>query len=87
MLHGTNFVFCVYSRLNFAEQKYEVKNVGTYCKEGLRGQCNKIFDIFYGSNPSKAPDKQAKMIFIKNSFSQVRLSAVLAGAESDSAQC
>ena len=38
----------------------------------LKGQCHEIFDLyfFHESNPSGAPDKQAKMVFLKNLFSR-----------------
>ena len=39
---------------------------------GLKGQCHEIFELYFFSliKPIWAPDKQAKMVFLKNSFSR-----------------
>ena len=59
----------------------------------LKGQCHKIFCNFFMSwlEAIWAPNKQAKMVLLKKSFSRrysrkIRLPAVLACVESDSAQ-
>ena len=38
----------------------------------LKGQCHEIFDLYFFSliKPIWSPDKQAKMVFLKNSFSR-----------------
>ena len=38
----------------------------------LKGQCHEIFELYFFSfiEPIWAPDKQAKMFFLKNSFSR-----------------
>ena len=38
----------------------------------LKGQCHEIFELYFFSliKPIWAPDKQAKMVFLKNSFSR-----------------
>ena len=38
----------------------------------LKGQCHEIFDLYFFSliEPIWSPDKQAKMVFLKNSFSR-----------------
>ena len=44
--------------------KREAKN------PALKGQCHEIFDLYFFSliEPIWAPDKQAKIVFLKNSF-------------------
>ena len=53
----------------------------------LKGQCHEIFDLYFFPliEPIWSPDKQAKMVFIKNSFS--RRYSNLKIEKFDSAQC
>ena len=43
-------------------------------EQGLKGQCHEIYDLyifFSWIEPIWAPDKQSKMVFLKNLFSRI----------------
>ena len=61
-------MFCVSKKI-YRNKFYVNKYINWYT---LKGQCHEIFDLYFFSliEPIWSPDKQAKMVFLKNSFSQ-----------------
>ena len=68
-IQGSQIMFWPWSKHHW---KIFISEKNTDPCANLKGQCHEIFDLYFFSliEPIWSPDKQAKMVFLKNSFSR-----------------